>query len=232
VARPGLSESIRVLEEARAQHDAVLVSYSGGKDSLAVLDLCSRYFERVEAFFMYIVPGLRSIEEKLEYARQRYGVTIHQVPHWITIQMLKNGAFCWGDSRSSASKVGDWRLADVYRLVRKESGIELIAHGGRKADSLWRRRHMAESDYSNVIFPLKGWNKFDSASYLKARGLPNMSGTNKNANGIGLETTNMVWLRENYPDDLDRIDKVFPFARARLLRHDLYFKEAASEGES
>ncbi len=47
----------QLLAEYAKKHDSVLVSYSGGKDSLVTLDLCTRTFKRVTAFFMYFVPG-------------------------------------------------------------------------------------------------------------------------------------------------------------------------------
>lgn len=36
-----------------------------GKDSIAVMDLCFKYFKHVQPFFMYMVPGLQFQEEAL-----------------------------------------------------------------------------------------------------------------------------------------------------------------------
>ena len=37
---------------------SVLVGFSCGKDSIVTLDLCFRFFDKVQPFFMYYVPGM------------------------------------------------------------------------------------------------------------------------------------------------------------------------------
>lgn len=49
---------LRTVETAAAITGRVLVSFSGGKDSVVTLDLCVKNFSHVECFFMYQVRGL------------------------------------------------------------------------------------------------------------------------------------------------------------------------------
>lgn len=51
---------------------SVLVSFSMGKDSIAVMDLCFKYFKHVQPFFMYMVPGLKFQEEALAKYEHHY----------------------------------------------------------------------------------------------------------------------------------------------------------------
>lgn len=78
------------LEKACSLSDSVLVAYSDGKDSRVVMDLATRYFKRVEGFYMSFVPYLEYINAGLAQAAKQWGVKIHQFPHWSRIMAMKN----------------------------------------------------------------------------------------------------------------------------------------------
>ena len=88
------TDTSRLLARYAEQHESILVSFSGGKDSLVCLDLCTRAFKRVVCYFMYFVKDLECCEQQLQYARDRWGVEILQYPHWILFRCLKNGVYC------------------------------------------------------------------------------------------------------------------------------------------
>ena len=50
-----LSDTIREMKAMAAEHSAVVIAFSGGKDSLTVLDLCRRFFHRIECFHFEFV---------------------------------------------------------------------------------------------------------------------------------------------------------------------------------
>ena len=76
-----LGSTLAVLTEAVERSEAVLVAYSGGKDSLVVLDLCKRSFRRVETFFMDLLPGLASVEAALAWASERDSACLPDFDH-------------------------------------------------------------------------------------------------------------------------------------------------------
>jgi 3'-phosphoadenosine 5'-phosphosulfate sulfotransferase (PAPS reductase)/FAD synthetase len=215
-----LSETIKMLTALAEQHDSLLVSYSGGKDSNVILDLATRTFKRVECFFMYFVPDLECIEEALDGARRRYGVPIHQYPHWLLGRTIASGAYCL--NRRVHAEFGEWSLRDIYTLAVADTKIQRIATGAKRDDSLWRRRNMSQTRYADVVYPIEFWNKLDVVGYLRSRGLPIPSSTGRNASGIDLSTPSLLWLHDNHPRDFQRLCEVFPFAEAVIWRRTWY----------
>lgn len=216
-----LSETFAILNRAREQHDACLVSFSAGKDSLCVLDMCVRTFRRVEAYFMYFLPGLEVMEERLDAAKRRWGVVIHQVPHWTTFRSIKYGFYRWPSWK--LEDIPDLKLRDIYNLMIAKTGIPIIATGARRGDSLWRKRNLANTaHYTDVIHPLVGWGKADVLGYLGAHKIPLPQSSGGQMTGIGFATPDVLWLADNYPRDFKRMCEVYPFVEAIVWRRKFY----------
>jgi phosphoadenosine phosphosulfate reductase len=216
-----LQETAKILDDAAEKGGgSVLVSYSGGKDSLVVLDLCSRAFKRIECFLMYLVPGLEVTETMVAFAQKRWGVTVHQVPHWLAGTLLKEGYFCFNSYRDD--DLPDWKLRDVYDYVMADTGIGVIATGAKKSDGAGRRRYLANTQYTDIIYPIKSWNKFDVLGYLKAQKIPIPASTGQSTSGIDLSPPSLKWLHRTYPNDFRRLCEVFPFAEAVIWRERWY----------
>src|SRR5690349_13408723 len=132
--------AIGILERAReaAPTDAALVAFSGGKDSCACLALASRVFKRVEAFFMYMVPGLECEEGFAKRIAARYGVELHTYPNPGTTQALKN-AFLTLPRNGAAHRMRDMRYVDVERAARADTDTRMVVLGWRERDSHKRR---------------------------------------------------------------------------------------------
>lgn len=220
------SKTIAGLKETAIFEDAVLVSFSGGKDSLVILDLCAKIFKKVTCFFMYFVPSLSVCERQLQYARDRYGIEILQYPHYILGRTLANAVFC--DYYPEMQDFGKFTIIDIYALVRKETGVETIVTGAKKSDSFWRRRYMGrcgKEKYKDIINPLADWNKFDILAYLKVNNIPIPDCSAGNATGIDLSAPSLLWLHDNHPDDFAKLCRLFPYAEAVIYRRQFYGKK-------
>lgn len=206
-------DSAAALEALALLHESCLVFYSGGKDSLAVMDLCRRAFRAAAGVFMYFVPGLAVAEERLDYARRRWGVEFLLLPHWMLGRFLKNGVYC-----PPRPGVKELTLPAVHALARRETGVGLIAHGAKRADGSWRRRQMKATASDDLVSPLAAWNKWDVLSYLKANGIEPPG----EKFDLDLSAKSLLWLHRDHPGDFARVCEVFPYAEAVVWRQRWY----------
>jgi len=214
-------EGYKILENIREKSKEIIVFYSGGKDSLVVLDMCKKVFSRVVCVFMYFVPGMQCTEEQLDYARERYGVEIIQIPHWSLIDAIKYGAY--GHSRPEFDDLPDLKVKDCYYAAMAKTGISYIATGAKASDSQWRKRNLdATKDYGFLITPLKSWNKYDVLYYLKKENIPIPDSSGGNATGISLVVPEVLWLHDKHYEDFLKMEKIFPFVRTIVCRRDFY----------
>lgn len=203
--------------------EGVLVSYSGGKDSLATLDLTVAHYGRgqVEAFFMYWVPNMDYSRVICDYATERWGVPVTQVPHWALSGFLREGAFC--PERPDCPLI---KVVDVEAAVRARTGKFWIGFGYRKQESI-ERRAMLTADWPGGInrqrggfAPIADWTTRDVRAYIRRQRIAIPSEVLASRQfGITLAPVEMDWLRRNFPKDYERVLEVFPYARAQAARH-------------
>ncbi len=214
-------EGYRILEDIRKKSKEIIVFYSGGKDSLVVLDMCTKVFSKVIAVYMYFIPGLNVIENQLDYARERYKIEIKQIPHWSVIGALKNGVYC--HSRPDYDNFPDMRIKDCYDAVMADTGVSFVATGAKESDSRYRKQYLKHvENYQFLVLPLKKWNRYDVLYYLKKEGisLPDSSGTDMS--GVSLSVRDILWLHDKHYNDFLKMEKYFPFVRAAVKRRDYY----------
>ncbi len=219
---PIWQDTLKVLSDRARVTDSCVVAFSGGKDSLVVLDLCRKAFKRVVCFHMYFVPGLKCVERKLDYARDRWGVEILMYPHWALYRCLKQGAYC--DEHYSKDDLPELKVLDIYSWVMADTGIRNIAIGAKKSDSQWRRKCYFSSTkhWDWALYPCQEWNKFDVLAYLKANKIPLPDSSGMAATGIDLTTPEICWLHDNHPEDFKRLLEWFPYAEAAVWRRKFY----------
>ena len=201
---------------------SVCVACSGGKDSLVILDLLCKQFERVECFHMYLVRGLRCVEEPLERVSKRWNVPVHYVPHWDRARLFKHAVL--GTEVVGASDLGALKQRDIELYLAKKTGISWFAYGERASDSFVRRFYTRDNDGIRVrgktpkIYPIWDWLDSDVYGYMRARKIPppNRFGRETKASSMSLRDETMIWLRETHPEDFRTVCRSFPFLEAML----------------
>ena len=221
----------RTIAAVRSNSDGCIVFCSLGKDSLVTLDLVYSHFERIVCVFMYFVPQLEHIERWVNWCKKRYPkVEFTQVPHWNLSYILRGGLYCVPNPKVKLIK-----LADVVKAMRLKTGIDYVFIGMKKADGMNRRlmlKGYEENNYINNLqaYPLADWTQKDVLSYMKMHGIPEpVRYSLKASSGTGFNIECFLWLRENYPQDLQMIYNTFPMSERILWEYDQKKKKEANQ---
>jgi phosphoadenosine phosphosulfate reductase len=198
--------------------DSVIVAFSAGKDSCVTLDLCHKYFKRVEAYFMYQIPDLSFQEAAIRFAEQKYGIEILRMPHFEVADFLKYGSFTKADSRVRIVKP-----IETYNYVREQTGIHWIAAGERIADSIIRRAMIKKSSAIDKdrgrFYPVAEWSKADIVKYVghhKLKVSPEAALLGHSFRSLAPE--DMAIIKKHYPSDFEKIKGMYPFVEASALK--------------
>lgn len=218
-----IDTATRCIERVRAITNECMVFCSLGKDSMVVLDLVAPKFDKVVCIFMYFVKDLEHINKYIRYFEARYSnVSFIQVPHWTLSYVKRSGLFCVPNPKQKLLK-----LRDIVDAQKINTGIEYCFLGMKKADSMNRRLMMMQyekNDYINqgLAYPLADWTQKDVLAYMRMHKLPSpvRYSIYTPSGGVGFNSDCLVWMRENYPDDLRKFLDAFPFAEHILFQYD------------
>jgi len=199
----------------------VLVEFSGGKDSWAVLGLALDSGVEVEAVHYHLVRGMDCEEVHLRAAEAR-GVRVHRLPH-----PELGAALASGHHRPHVSEWGvlsRFRHNEARDAARAVSGLEWILTGMRASDSLSRRgmfkRWGGVWAHSMLGHPIWSWSTAEVLRFLRLRRLPcpkTIGG--KRTGGVSLSDESVLWLHDECPQDYARLLRVFPWAASIPKRH-------------
>jgi sulfate adenylyltransferase subunit 2 len=198
---------------------------SGGKDAIAVLDLCVGRFKRIECFFMYLVKGLEIVERSAVDSCARHKVPLHFVPHFSLSRLYKQAILM--PHVAGASKLRKLKLIDTEKALRKQTGIDWFAYGERAADSFARRLYTRKNDGVDAnarrLYPVYDWSTDDILSYLRGRNIPvplrvGYDGEQRNSSGFNLSKESLAWLKRRSPKDYARVLDVFPYAEMQFFK--------------
>ena len=209
------------IDAIRAKSDSAILFCSLGKDSLVLLDLIYPKFNRIVCVFMYFVKDLEHINRWIGWVKAKYPkIEFVQIPHWNLSYILRGGLYC-----VPQPKVKLIKLADVVKAIRLKYGIHHVFLGMKKADGMNRRlmlKGYQENDYENegFVYPLADWTQKDILAYMKQHNLPESGRYSiKASSGVGFNLDCFLWLEKHYPQDLQKIYKVFPLAERILWEY-------------
>ena len=213
-----------VIDWVRSKTDSVILFYSAGKDSIALLDLIAPHFRRVVCVFMYLVPNLEHIDKYITYSEMRYpNVEFHQVPHWNLTYILKGGLYCQPDDSIKLMK-----FSDLANNCRVKFGIDWCLYGMKQSDNMTRGIMLRGKDYvleaiqpkTKNVYPLSKWGNNEVLAYIRQNRLPEPVRYSEKLKSQGLTFTEdcFLYLKKHWPGDLQKILEAFPLAEVILYK--------------
>ena len=222
-----LKRAREIIDDVSKETDSILLFHSlSGKDSIVLLDLCYKKFNRVIVVFMYLVKDLEHIMRYYNYAKAKYpNIEFVQVPHYALFNYIKTGYM----GIKQDTKQRQWTLADITDKLREKLGVEWTCYGFKQSDSLNRRLMLRSyTDGKEAInwktkkfYPLSTYKNKEIMDFILDHRLknPEVCGTNKQSSGVDIEDVEyQKYLKELFPEDLEKIYKVFPMARIVMLK--------------
>ena len=214
-----LQEAHNVICRVAEKQSSCIVMCSLGKDSLVTLDLVYPRFERVVCVFMYFVKDLDHINGWIRWVKKKYPkVEFMQVPHWNLTYILRGGLYCVPNP-----KVKLWNLSKTIEALRLKTNCYYVFLGMKKADGMNRNlmlKGYEANGYENkgLVYPLASWTQKDVLAYMKHKRLPqSVRYSSKAGGGVGFSKETFTWLEKHYPQDLEKIYKVFPMSERILF---------------
>lgn len=235
---PLVRQSLALLRGLRDEgHESIIVGVSGGKDSLATLSLCTQVFPVVHGYFLYVVPGLECEERYLRIAEKRFGIDLIRLPSPPAASYLRFSALRKLNAVYHKKLSKNLRYTDIEAILRSRCNSHWIAGGQRITDSLQRRgmilRHKGVWREFGRCYPIWDWKPRDVLSYLRSQKIPipGMFGTQvTGTSGVALsDTRSLVWIRDNFPQDFEKICRVFPGCRDMIFRDELRVQHGIKE---
>lgn len=134
--------SLAVREKLAADGRPVLLAFSCGKDSIAAwLAMRDMGIEVVPAY-LYYVPGLRFVDEELDYFEQKFQTRIKRYPHPSLYRWLNNAVFQAPERLRyiEAARLPEPSYEQMWDFIRADVGLD-IEHVVRG----WRARRRFDS---------------------------------------------------------------------------------------
>lgn len=211
------------LAKLAEKHRKVLVGYSDGKDSRAIMQLACRTFPEVIGYHLHYIPGLDCIEAGLDFARQRWQVEILQYPHPLFFEDLKTSPYSinglWQD-------LPVFDTEDIVQSLMKDTGATLVVLGHKTRDGLHRKHQMArqynDPRYAHIAFPIRDWSKAEVYGFLKANDIPLPEAYDDTSTSLNTSAACILWLYKKHREDYDKFIKFFPDASAVVAREAFY----------
>ena len=227
-------ETMNIIRSVRKQTGTAVLFYSaGGKDSIALLDMLAKEFEKVICYYMYLIPNLDHVRPYIRWAETHYGnVEVRQIEHFQMDYFRKGGYFCDADPRFQLPKKDPnalrvRKIGDIEQWVREQTGIKFAFSGMKGQDGYMKRmrlKRFAHTGYiteKGMVYPLAVWTNAEVLQYISSKNLikPFVYGDGV-SQGFTITLDVLTLLKAYYPRDYRRTLEVFPYAETLIFDYE------------
>lgn len=212
----------------------VILSFSGGKDSLAAWLKLRRFFKRILPVYMYLIPDLRFVERGLVQYERYFDTHIIRMPHPSLYRQLNNFTLQPPEHLATIEAFNpiNYDNDDLFDIVKVAYGLPLetyVAIGVRATDSLNRwasvKKYGASNEKRHTFFPIYDYRKDQLLGELREAGIRLPAEYRYFYRSFdGLDWRFLKPMKEHYPDDYQRVLDWFPLAELELKR--IEYREA------
>ena len=225
---------MNIIRSVRKQTGTAVLFYSaGGKDSIALLDMLAKEFEKVICYYMYLIPNLDHVQPYIKWAETHYGnVTVCQIEHFQMDYFRKGGYFCDADPRFQLPKKDPIalrvrKIGDIEQWVREQTGIKFAFSGMKGQDGYMKRMRLKRFSHTGyitekgMVYPLATWTNAEVLQYISSKNLikPFVYGDGV-SQGFTITLDVLTLLKAYYPRDYRRTLEVFPFAETLIFDYE------------
>lgn len=230
-SKPKLPSGREVVRIMRERTDTILLSFSGGKDSLCMWLRLRKAGFKIVPFYMYLCPDLQFVERSLAYYESFFETPITRFPHPSLFRWLRDSVFASPgtdavlDEMRESEGIWDCNYQDVYAAVKYLHGLPqgtFVALGTRLSDSLFaleRIRNGVIREDEHIFFPIWDLDKHRLIVEIKRAGvkLPvDYRLFGRSFDGIYRKFTEPI--KKHFPDDYQRLTTFFPMIEADIFR--------------
>ena len=226
-----MKRAIEIINKvAKSSERAILFHSGSGKDSIALLDLLSPRFKEVVCVYMYVVRDLSHINRYINYSINKYpNVKFIQIPHFAVYSYIKNSYM--GHECNPEQKL--YSMDNLTELVREKYNIEWAFFGFKMSDSLNRRCMLKTYDMNAInektkkCYPLSEYKNKEILNYIKKEDLvrPEKYGKSQSSGTDISDINYLLFLRNKYPSDLNKVLTEYPLAERLLFEYDYEHKK-------
>lgn len=175
---------------------------------------------------MYVVKDLSHINRYINYACNKYpNVKYIQIPHFSVYSFRRIGYL--GCVKNEKQKL--YNMAQLTDIVREKYNVEWAFFGFKQSDSMNRRLMLRTYDMNGInevqkkCYPLSEYKNKDILEYINWKNLikPESYDLKHQSSGTDITDINyLLFLRNNFPEDLGRIISEYPLVERKLFEYD------------